>query len=389
MSRFFRSFISLKRSFQTPKPQLYRQLTSPTTHSIYRHFRRGIMTSTSTNPEMKNAPNTNEIIPNKSPSDPRDYKIITLSNNLECILVSDPEAEKAACAMAVRVGHFADPDYLPGLAHFLEHMLFLGTSKYPNESEYKQFLKDHGGSSNASTGMHDTCFQFDVGSDHLEEAIDRFSQFFIAPLFTESATDRELNAVNSENSNNEQSDAHRLYQFDKSLANIKHPFHKFGTGNILTLKKENLRNELLSFYNKYYSSSIMKLAIVGKQDINYLTKLAIDKFSLIKNQNINEPKYEIYPNVFDINVINNSLYKILPINEKRELKLNWIMEPNYYYISSKPTSLLSFCLGDECKGSILSYLKDLGYATGLMAGLSYNLPEFSMMSVTVYLTPKG
>ena len=53
-------------------------------------------------------------------------------------------------------------------------MLFLGTKKYPNEAEYKQFLKDHGGSSNASTGMHDTCFQFDVGSDYLEEAVDRY-----------------------------------------------------------------------------------------------------------------------------------------------------------------------------------------------------------------------
>lgn len=54
------------------------------------------MTSTTTNTqEMKN--NTNilkEITPEKSPSDPRDYKIITLSNDLECILVSDPEAEK-------------------------------------------------------------------------------------------------------------------------------------------------------------------------------------------------------------------------------------------------------------------------------------------------------
>ena len=62
-------------------------------------------------------------------------------------------------------------------------MLFLGTKKYPNEAEYKQFLKDHGGSSNASTGMHDTCYQFDVGSDYLEEAVDRLSVFEIGTVF--------------------------------------------------------------------------------------------------------------------------------------------------------------------------------------------------------------
>ena len=72
--------------------------------------------------QTNNSTSTKHIIPEKSPSDPRDYRIIRLPNDLECILVSDPEAEKAACAMNVRVGHFADPDNLPGLAHFLEHV---------------------------------------------------------------------------------------------------------------------------------------------------------------------------------------------------------------------------------------------------------------------------
>ena len=81
-------------------------------------------------------------------------------------------------------------------------MLFLGSAKYPKEGEYKQFLKDHGGRCNASTGTHQTTFQFDIDSKYLLQAIDRLAQFFISPLFTESATDRELNAVNSENSNN-------------------------------------------------------------------------------------------------------------------------------------------------------------------------------------------
>eukprot|EP01084_Bolivina_argentea_P304873 526609_1 len=335
----------------------------------------------------------NELIPNKSPNDPREYKIITLSNDLECILVSDPDTEKAACAMCVRVGHFADPQALPGLAHFLEHMLFLGTKKYPNEAEYKQFLKDHGGSSNASTGMHDTCYQFDVASEYLEEAIDRFAQFFIDPLFTESATDRELNAVNSENSNNEQSDPHRLYQLDKSFALATHPFHKFGTGNIKTLKEDvdasiDVRNELLKFHKTYYSSSIMKLAIVGKESIDSLQKMVMNTFSGIANTKRSRPVYESFPRVFDLSK-NPILYKVVPIKERRELRLSWLMPSCYELTRTNPTSLLSYCLGDESKGSVLSLLKHKGYATGLMAGLGYSLPEFALMRVTVYLTPQG
>ena len=45
---------------------------------------------------------------------------------LQVLLVSDPSTDKAAAAMDVHIGHMSDPSNLPGLAHFCEHMLFLG-----------------------------------------------------------------------------------------------------------------------------------------------------------------------------------------------------------------------------------------------------------------------
>ena len=67
------------------------------------------------------------VTPITSPYDSRDYRVLTLENGLNVLLVSDPEADKAAASMNVRVGSAQDPDDLKGLAHFLEHMLFLGT----------------------------------------------------------------------------------------------------------------------------------------------------------------------------------------------------------------------------------------------------------------------
>ena len=203
-------------------------------------------------------------------------------------------------------------------------MLFLGTKKYPDESSYKQYLKDHGGRANASTGMHDTIYQFDVHCDNLSGAIDRFSQFFIAPLFTESATDRELNAVNNENGNNYQSDSRRMFQFDKSLAKKDNPFYKFGTGNIETLKhtpaekKINVREELLKLYQTYYSSAIMKACIVGKESLDELEKLGISMYKDIPlNENrLVEPQYST--DVFDKTQFP-VLHKILPVKEFRRL----------------------------------------------------------------------
>lgn len=80
----------------------------------------------------------------KSVNDDRKYRLITLENKLTAMLISSPEADQAAASMDVNVGHFSDPEELPGLAHFLEHMLFLGTTKYPDENSYSKYLSSHG-----------------------------------------------------------------------------------------------------------------------------------------------------------------------------------------------------------------------------------------------------
>ena len=115
------------------------------------------------------------------------------------------------------------------LSYFLSLLVFLGTEKYPDEAEYSKYLSQHGGSSNAYTAGDHTNYYFDVTPKNLEGALDRFSQFFIAPLFTESASDREVNAVNSEHEKNLPSDTWRLRQLESSLSDPEHDYHKFGT----------------------------------------------------------------------------------------------------------------------------------------------------------------
>ena len=69
-------------------------------------------------------------------------------------------------------GSLSDPPNIAGLSHFCEHMLFLGTKKYPKENEYSQFLSEHAGSSNAFTSGEHTNYYFDVSHEHLEGALD-------------------------------------------------------------------------------------------------------------------------------------------------------------------------------------------------------------------------
>ncbi len=80
-----------------------------------------------------------EII--KSPEDQRKYRGLLFENGLKILLISDPTTDQSAAAMDVNVGCMQDPWELQGLAHFCEHMLFLGTEKYPVENEYKKVVE--------------------------------------------------------------------------------------------------------------------------------------------------------------------------------------------------------------------------------------------------------
>ena len=107
--------------------------------------------------------------------DKREYKLVTLENKLRCLLISDMEADKAAAAINVHVGSSLDPKDAMGVAHFLEHMLFQGTEKYPGENEYSEFIKNNGGYDNAFTSLTDTNYHLECSNEAFEEALDRLS----------------------------------------------------------------------------------------------------------------------------------------------------------------------------------------------------------------------
>lgn len=190
----------------------------------------------------------------KSPNDQRLYRAVTLRNGLRVLLVSDPDATASGAALSIHAGSYSDPEDIPGVAHFCEHMLFLGNSAYPTEDELRRFLSAQGGSLNAFTTEQFTTYFFDVSPSGLLGALSRFSSLFKSPLFTASATDRELNAIESEDAKNKQSDQFRVTQVEKSFALQGHPERHFGTGNRATLAREDrdARSALQSFFQRYY-----------------------------------------------------------------------------------------------------------------------------------------
>lgn len=151
-----------------------------------------------------------------------------------------------------------------GMAHFCEHMLFLGTKKYPSENHYQSFVKANGGDSNAATGEEYTYFYYDIKTDKFGQSLDIFSQFFKEPLFNEDAAERELNAIESEYQLNISEEAVATDQLEKShIAVPGSIINRFLIGNLESLKIPDIVPALKEWYEDNYSSNKMNLALVS------------------------------------------------------------------------------------------------------------------------------
>ena len=76
--------------------------------------------------------------------------------------------------MDVKVGSWSDPKDTPGLAHYFEHLLFMGTAKYPEENDFRKYILTNGGKCNAFTSDTNTNYHFSVDANYLGGALDRY-----------------------------------------------------------------------------------------------------------------------------------------------------------------------------------------------------------------------
>jgi len=325
----------------------------------------------------------------KSPDDTRDYAYLKLPNELEVVLISDPDADKAAAALDVHVGNSADPEDREGLAHFLEHMLFLGTKKYPQAGEYQEFINEHGGSHNAYTAFENTNYFFEIDSAYLKPALERFSQFFIAPLFNMEYVQREIHAVHSEYQAKLKEDLRRVYAALRQASNPEHPISRFAVGSLETLEDRegaSIREELLRFYARYYSANLMTLVVLGKEPIADLKSWVERYFKAIPNHAAKP--LEISVPVFRPDQLPATL-RVIPIKETRTLMLSFPLPPLKPHFRTKPIDYTANLVGHEGRGSLLSLLKRRGWAEGLSAGISMDNTDSAAFTINMTLTQEG
>ena len=402
----------------------------------------------------------------KPAEDSKLYRLIRLPNEMRCLLISDPTlaevskahededeelegeeeegeeeegeeeeegTKKAACALCVGVGSFSDPMGLDGLAHFTEHMVFMGTEKFPTENEWSSWLAEKGGEDNGETHLETTTCYFDVQPEHLRPCLERFASFYACPLFNFDSADREVKAIESEFQQAKTEDENRLYQLLCHLIGTgdpSHPYGRFSWGNARSLQQlpaergVDMRAALRSFHEAHYSSAHMTLAVVGQEDLDTLEQWVSTAFGEMPNRHCPRPAFGDLPLPFDGDdataVTAASVAKekkkakakakaaappakeppqwrpplwirMEPLKEKRTLDVCWFVQSLLPFHKSKPELYVTHILGHEGVGSVLAALKAEGLAADLCAGVDEDscTSLASTFSVQIELTPAG
>ncbi|BEU02858.1 peptidase M16 [Agarivorans sp. OAG1] len=322
-----------------------------------------------------------------SPNDPKQYRYITLDNGLKVLLVQDETAQKSAASLAVNIGHFNDPKNREGLAHFLEHMLFLGTDSYPKAGEYQSFINRHGGSNNAWTGTEHTNYYFDIDNEWFDEALDRFSQFFICPCFNPELVERERQAVNSEYQLKIKDDVRRIYQVHKETVNPDHPFSQFSVGSLDTLSdgETSIRDDLIAFYQQHYSADLMSLAVLSPHELDQNEAHVRQLFSAVPKVAVNKPK--IAPFYLPENLALET--HIQPVKDLKKLTLSFGFGDMDSLYRQKPLTYLAHILGYEGPGSLVALLRHAGLINSMAAGGGVSGSNFKDFCISYSLTDEG
>ncbi|OHU85359.1 MULTISPECIES: insulinase family protein [Pseudoalteromonas] len=324
-----------------------------------------------------------------SPNDDRAYQTLTLENGIEVILVSDPSVDKSAAALSVGVGLLQDPMTQQGMAHYLEHMLFLGTERFPDSRGYSDFMTENGGAHNAYTWLDITNYMFKVNNNAYDEALDRFSDFFKSPKLYPEYTEKEKNAVNAEWSMRREMDFFGQFKLARNMLG-EHPANRFLPGNLETLgdkEGSKLHAETVAFYQRYYSANIMKLAMISSEPLEEMEKKARKHFSTIENKNIEKPTVTAQ---LDFSKIGQKRIHYKPNEDVKQLKLDFTIKNNIDQFAVKPNYFVTYLLSNEMQGSPAQVLKEQGLISSLTAGASPDLyGNYGVLSIDISLTDKG
>lgn len=217
---------------------------------------------------------------NRSPKSARDLIPVirtTLTNGLEIIVIPTKRVPAVTHMLWVKAGGADDPAGTPGLAHFLEHMMFTGTPAYP-QGTYDATITKLGGEHNAFTGYDATAYYATVPKEHLETVMALEADRLANLGFSDSKAAREISVIAEERRMRvDNQPSSQLREQLRAVQYLVHPYRQPLIGwpdTITTFKAADAR----AFRDAYYRASNMVLVVAGDVDPAQVHKLAANHY---------------------------------------------------------------------------------------------------------------
>lgn len=324
------------------------------------------------------------VQPVKSPADERKYRYVVLPNDLRALLIHAPGSDRAYAAASVARGSNQDPEGREGLAHLVERLLFVATARHPEVDGFSDFVRRHGGGFAAYTAGNRTIYGFQLKADHLPEALDRFAQFFIAPLFEPDHVEREKQVVDKKIKEKRWEEDWRELAASRQTVNPDHPWSRIHTGNLETLSRVG-SPEVRAFFEANYSADTITVAVLGPHDLDALEGLVTDRFEPIVNRRLGPRPPN--PPLYSPGTLPGS-YTWLNYRE-RTLDFAFPIPPLKPHYRTKPARYLAGLVGNQGPGSLHDILNSRGWIRELEADAGAIDEQNSMFGITIKLREAG
>lgn len=191
------------------------------------------------------------------------HKLTTLKNGLRIITVSMPQVESTTIMIGVGAGSRYETKKNNGISHFLEHMVFNGTKKWPNKLAISKVLDSIGASFNAGTGKQIVNFFVKSSVKHQKLAFDILSDVVLNPKLNEKSIEKERGVIIEEIKMYEDLPIKKIgFNFESLL------YSKTPLGFSILGEKENIkemkRQNFLDFRKEFYFPENMIVIASGK-----------------------------------------------------------------------------------------------------------------------------
>jgi zinc protease len=225
------------------------------------------------------------------------YHTYTLENGLQVVIIPNSRAPVVYHSIWYKVGSADSPRNRTGLAHFLEHLMFKGSQKFPKDT-FKRTINDLGGEQNANTTWDRTAYFVTIAKEHLPIVMEMEADRMHNLLLTEEDVDKERDVVLQERrSSSDAKPEARLSEAANATFFWEHPYGKPVIGfeeHIRQYKRE----DALKFYQTWYAPNNAILVIAGDVKIEELKPLIQKYYGTLKaksdlpiRQRLSEPDH--------------------------------------------------------------------------------------------------